>query len=600
MDFRYATIVLLGLCLALPLAALGQTADPAKGVDYRIVVDCPGAAFLTNECPLRVIDGADALGDPSLAVDPFNPNNLILASLHGTGDHFDAPSPKSRGGQVFTTHTSTNHGVSWNDRPFNPPAAVSRDAFGEHPQVTVTPFGQAFIGSLYSVPGNPEGRFDYVIAAQKFKSLSDINNNQDTSGDFNAQFLGAVNPGSRINQMWYSFNPLTDNMTMVWHESATKFSAPPAGVPRIANSMDAVIPLFAKVPALGLGLDAQPNGSGAQSLISLVWTTADARSSYEGWEHQIAPCQRATNPVISEGYLYIGCQVAKDQGVFSWNPAAEPGDVEIFRLDPDGGEPEYLGPASIKGGAPKLGVRSDGRMALATAGIGPDGNLVLDTAYGAYSNSTGRVHWGPVHHYGKQFPAIGSQFDLVEANVQDVTYREYSGVVHMIIKQVIERNTGSAGVLEPTIRKSIVAVDEVYGYLDDHHFDIGALVNRTQDQQLLTQSDGVFNDLTDDFLQLHAAPYRYNDRNLGPTYQREFFAIGDYGVILFGELIEITDLRFAPAIPPPPPPPPPVPAAAAATLQAVAPAAALTASGLLARNFATAKRKNTVKADKKR
>ncbi len=610
---RFVSLVFVAVLLALPLAALGQSQDPAKGVDYRLIIACPGAEQLTSECPIRVVDGADALGDPSLAMDPFNPTNLILASLHGSGDNSGAPSPKSRSGQVFTTHTSTNHGVGWTDKPFYPPGAVSARAYGEHPQVAITHFGQAFIGSLYSVPGNPAGRFDYVIAAQKFKSLGDINNNQDVSGDYNADYIGSYYSGSRINQFWYLFNPVTDNMTMVWHESATPYSQPrPEGLPQIAKTMDGVIPRSARTPSPvvpdlpGLpGLpsaqarDAQQANGSARSMIGLSWTTSVMRDDYEPWEYTIGPCQSSTNPVISEGLLYIGCVVAKDQGVFEWDPSLEPGTIAMFRFDPDGGEPQYIGPTPITGGAPKLGVRSDGRMALATADVDDNGTLRLDVSYGTFYNSTQTVIWNGIHSYGHNMPALDATVKRVAANVQDITYREYSGVVHLIVKQVLGPDTAGL-MLQPSIRKSIVAVDEKYGYLDDHHFDMGNPLNRSQDSTLLTMSDAVFNDITDDFLQLHPGPFRYNDRNLGRTYQREFFAIGDYGVILFGEVIEITDLRFAPAVPPPPPPPPPVAAPVAATIQTIAPVAALTASGLLARNFATAKRKNLVKADKKR
>src|SRR5688572_5506365 len=215
------------LAVLVPLGA-GQ-APGGAGVQYSLVIDCPETyqAAGLQSCPVRATDEQDMMGDPSVAVDPFDPANLIVASLHGgvsgggaagtTGSAGcePGPTPKSRCGQVFTTFTSTDHGASWVDNPFFPPEDVGPDAYGQHPQVTIDPYGHVYVGSLYAMPKGGSG-YDYVIASQKFASLDTIDQEQD--GEYHTQYLDPVYLGNSISQMWFLFNPVTDNMTIVWNE----------------------------------------------------------------------------------------------------------------------------------------------------------------------------------------------------------------------------------------------------------------------------------------------------------------------------------------------------------------------------------------------
>jgi len=616
MTLRNVVTVLLLLAFAGP--SLAQTA-PDKGVEYSLVIACPGVqdyAGYSTSCPIRAVDSEDAMGDPSIAVDPDRPENLIIASLHGSGDS-NGPAAKSRSGQAFTTFTSTNHGASWWDNPFTPPDEIGFDAYGEHPAVTIDPYGHVFVGSLYAVPAGGD-RYDSVIAAQKFRSLDTINSEQD--GSFNADYLGPVHAGNRIRQMWFLFNPITDNMTMVWTEQTTAWSGEAEGGERVGESLEAVLPRprgEADVPASDgahrTGPIASWNGGAARgrptaaadqaaaadeprSVIGVVWTGADLNTSYEyqPGEEAIGPCETSTNPVLSEGLLYIGCKVA-DEGTFRWNPGTRPGTVEMFRMDPDGGTPEYIGASPVVGGKPKLGVRSDGRMALLTADV-EDGKLRLDGAYGQYDPATGRVAWGAVQHYGGDVESQDGP-ELRDANVQDMIYREYSGVLHLVLKQVLGPASGPAltARLEPTLDKAVVAIDEKHGFLAELDLDVGAPLNRSQDPVLLSQSDAVFNDISDDFLELPPGPFEYQGKSLGASYQREFIAVADYGIVLFAEVIERTNLRgpAPPGLPDPPPPPNPAPAPAATP--AAATAGALTTAALLAGSVAIAKRKHTAR-----
>src|SRR5688572_28321298 len=113
------------LAWILLLSSLAVSAAPppaqaqAAGVEYQILITCPDAGDTSiststqpgGSCPVRAIDGDDLMGDPSLAVDPLRPENLILASRHGQVNG-NGPTTKSREGQVFTTFTSQNAGAT--------------------------------------------------------------------------------------------------------------------------------------------------------------------------------------------------------------------------------------------------------------------------------------------------------------------------------------------------------------------------------------------------------------------------------------------------------------------------------------------------------
>ena len=605
---------LLFAALALPLLATGQT-ETAEAIQYTLVIDCPEtfeSVQATVGCPVRAIDEQDMMGDPSVAVDPFDPANLIVASLHGgvsggggagTGSSTcdPGPTPKSRCGQVFTTFTSTDHGASWVDNPFFPPEDVGPDAYGQHPQVTIDPYGHVYVGSLYAMPKGGSG-WEYVIAAQKFASLDTIDQEQD--GEYHTQYLDPVYLGNAISQMWFLFNPATDNMTIVWNEQI-----PSVALNQTQPTQECVLPsppapcipppASAKTPAAA----AAPAGQGAtKSVIGVVWSTSSTKSPYhyQKEEYAIGPCLSSTNPVLSEGWLYIGCVTNPAEGAFPWNPNGAPGTVEMFRMESSGGKPQYIGSSPMVGGSPKLGVRSDGRLALVNA-LAVDGQLSLDAVYGTYDKHSGLVKWGNVNHLGSVVSKVDPALRIVSANVQDVIYREHSGALQLILKEVVSPDGVGLGSLQATtnahIRKSIVALHEDHGLLVKLPLDVGNLLNRT-DATLLQAPEAAYDDLSDDFLQLPLQDqYRYTDpaqveHVLGPAYAREFFAIGDYGTVIFAEVVEITNLRGPAALPQPQPPPVPAAAASSASTSILVPAAGVTVTALIAAAFIVNRRKD--------
>ncbi|MEK6985417.1 MAG: hypothetical protein AABX89_03420 [Candidatus Thermoplasmatota archaeon] len=638
-------------------------------MSYELILKCPESQTITvstttsptSACPVRAIDGDDAMGDPSLSVDPFDDQHLVMGSLHGSGDNFGAPSPKSRSGQIFTTFISEDGGANWYDNPFVAPDEVGFDAYGEHPQVTIDPYGHVFVGSLYSQPGG-DGNFTSVIASQKFTSISNALDNQNGAGDYHAQYIDPVYPNNRIGQMWFLFNPITDNMTMVWYEQLVEALPPPCddhvghttvgdlyivsggttqpevwqesngqpslqtdtscpGNPDTRTAAQRAAPARAPASSAGrlpnvAGMPAEPKSAPAssvvpqhaaaqaaapafnpktpRSVIGVVWTDTSVSGDYyyQNAADAIGPCLRSTNPVLYRGFLYIGCIANPDEGPFPWHPETTLGTVELFRMHPDGGKPEYMGAAPISGANPKLGVRSDGRIALVAADA-VDGTLQMRAIYGRYVNQTVGMEWGSIINLADKVTPTTPGLRVAAANVQDMIYREQSGALHLILKLILEP-TGlglatAEEVAAPRIRKSIVALDETYGLLTQLVLDIGNPLNRT-DQTLLTQSDAVFNDLSDDFLQMPAGPYSHDGRPLGDEYQREYFAVADYGTVLFAEVVEVTELR-APGVPPAPAPPVPVASPAVSLAGAVAPAAGLAGAAFTVAILAANRRK---------
>lgn len=604
------------LVAALPLGVDGQ----GPGVQYKLIIGCPEAGFAAT-CPVRATDEQDMMGDPAVAVDPDIPDHLIIASLHGSGDS-GGPTVKSRSGLAFTTFTSTDHGRFWTDNPFSPPSDLPFNSYGEHPAITIDPFGAVYVGSLYAVEVS-NNIFDYVIVAQNFSSIGHIDDVQD--GEYSAVYIPPNLDGNRIGQMWFRYDAPADRMALVWHEAVTSASNGNASdLPRGLRHLDQPLLPGGLTPiqeerlgrpghaGLAEGLlgatglepsDGHQQAPSSMGMIGLVWRDPVADDYFRlPAENAIGPCDRATNPVLSEGFLYVGCRVGA--GHFRWDEDVDPGQYVLFRMRTDAKEMSYLGPAPIDKGDAKLGARSDGRLALASAIVDEDGNFELKTTFGSFDDESGRVKWGLAKDQASKLPSLGPGIRVTHANVQDLIYREYSGVIQMILKQVIEvEGVGTSTVTRiaaPNILKSIVAVDETYGLMAAIDLDIGNPINRT-DPALLAAPEMVYNDLSDDFLQLDPGPYECEGHDLGPQYSREFFAVGDYGTVIFAEVCEVTTLR-GPAFLPPPVGATPIlaPAASSSVATVLVPAAGLTVASLMAASFIVNRRKSVSAAVTKR
>lgn len=580
-------------------------AKPPSNIEYEFILDCPERALLAvspnsdpTGCPVRAKDEDDIMGSPSVAVDWRDPAQLLLASLHGTDA--DGPTERTRGGgtgirarQPFTTFLSSDHGATWTDRPYVAPGPA-RGAFGEHAQIYSDLLGHVWVGSLYAKPSS-EGTsgWNYTIVPQKFSDFAEAKARQSMGGDFHAKFVPTYYPDNLVDQFWFIYDPVTNLMTLVWNERAVFAPKSPIGA------------------ALG---DAAEDPPKPFSAIGVAWSSPRWQ---EGWHRVenasqlIGPCLKTTNPVISEGWIYIGCMVnvdeAKNQTSYRWNKAPQSGQIDLFRFEPGFKNVTHLGAAPIKGGTPKLGVRSDGRLVVFSAGVVGE-TYRLAAAWGRADVNATTARWEPPKQYGDDIVRPQPGRRLLEANIQDLILREYSGVVHLILKlryQSLGLSIDSpTAVLKPVFEKAITAIHPDYGVLKTLPLDIGNPRNRTALATDVRNPDGVFNDLSDDLFELPPDNYTYcpggvsaNCRELGETYQREFFAVGDYGVIQFAELIEITNLRNAAAAQAPAAGPPlasPAVTAGIATTLMVSAGTAL--AGLLALKLVLNRRKDPMAA----
>lgn len=578
-------------------------AKPPSNVEYQFILDCPERAAarvslntVPFECPVKAIDEADIMGSPSVAVDWQDPTRLILASLHG-GDGA-GPTDRSRDRQPFTTFLSEDAGATWNDRPYVPPGRVGRGAFGEHPQIHSDLLGHVWVGSMYSRKVDSPSGWNYTIVPQKFRDFNEALQRQGGSGEYHAKYVPTYYPDNLVEQFWFIYDPITNLMTMVWNEKAV--------IP--AESTSAPNLLGGARPG-AQDLDVKP-----VSAIGVAWSGPRWQEDWERVGNRsslIGPCLKTTNPVISEGWIYIGCMVdpdeAKNHTAYRWNKNPQPGQIDLFRFEPGFQNLTHLGAAPVKGGSPKLGVRSDGRLALFTTGVVGD-QYRLVGAWGKADPKSKTAHWEPPKQYGDDIlrPQPGRR--LLEANIQDLILREYSGAVHLILKLRYESIGISldnpTAALKSVFEKVVAAVHYDYGVLKVYNFDIGNQRNRTSLSTDVRNPNAVFNDLTDDLFELPPANYTYcpgaiqsNCRELGETYQREFFAVGDFGIIIFGELIEITSLRQGAGVQAPPNPPAvasPAISGTIATMLTVSVGTAL--AGLLALKLVLNRRKDPMAA----
>lgn len=563
LAFFYAAFVLAFVLIS----PLGASQTLPSNMKYELILDCPerrlglqsvvpqgggGPVPLPKphndlKCPVLAEDEDDIMGSPSIAVDWRNPVNLVLASLHGTD--VKGPTDLSRGRQPFTSFFSHDHGGRWNDRPYYPPEMCGLirgngfngspgQSLGEHPQAAVDYYGHVYIGSLYSTPRStaPNG-FNYTMILQKFESLQRLNSSQGRGqggvGDYNAQCVHTYSENNVIDQFWFVFDNKTQISTVVWNE---------------------------RVPTPASPLHPEPLPE-SRSVIGMAWSRPhpDDEWRYYPKQNLTGPCISSTNPVLSEGWIYVGCVVNATSTPYKWKKNPDHGQIDIVRYNVLNQTPEYLGRAPITGGYPKLGVRSDGRISLFSIDVTSTGEIRLVGAFGQANAALKTMTWRPPRQFGHQILNLTPADKPIEAKIQDIMYREISGVVHLVVKLRFQDRgltiDNPLSFSDARYSKHLIAIDEKYGFLKRLDFDVGNPNNRTQFRggTEIEKPEAVFNDLSDDLVQLPPGsckpPCKYKEVALGPDYQREFAAFGDYGIIQFVEVIEITNIRLPGAAP---------------------------------------------------
>lgn len=543
-------------------------------------------------CPYRIIDDADLMGSPQLAVKASDANSMAFFSLHGAGST-QGPSPRSRDpspdgvntltGQSHTTFTSPNLGRDWFDNPHG------SDGFGEHASGVMDKDGNLYIGFLWSKRlGN--GEFDYVIKLYK-----------EQDGRFE---IGTYQPsktyanraaGNRIDEANLVYVPAATVFPVAANETGngTGNATAPADEGDLGN--------YTQGDSAGLhnspddrilvvwhehARDVQNSTTGKSSWIDAAWTDTTSRDNWTRLANDqlIGPCMASSNPVQWNGKAYVAC--VADAG-YNGRSRAHIGDIDVWSIDPMTGETALEGISHISGGAPRLAARDDGRMALSSTRVLSESEVRVDLEYGWYGR-----HWDFKREYGNDLHRLASNTLLSslppgtpqpppasnsvrEARVTALVLTQQEDTAFLVYMERL--NVGD--VQDPNPNNPFISPDSVLEYKKlvatftpcsgpDNVFDLQVGTQRHPfAEAIVGNQTGVFDDLQDG-MQVWTDPV--------DGAQRVFFAYGDHGVIQYGALVAKSSSSALSVNCISPPPAPFLPAAAIpSALSATSPASML-------------------------
>lgn len=587
-----------------PLLIDGRPVDRDAPVRGTVEFWCPGVDGQTSvqdgtntltvraTCPYRIIDDADLMGSPQLAVKDSDPNAMAFFSLHGAGTT-EGPSPRSRDpspdgtqtltGQSHTTFTSPDLGRSWFDNPFG------NDGFGEHASGVMDKDGNLYISALWSKRlGN--GEFDYVIKLYKEQD------GRFQIGTYQVSKTYANRaPGNHIEEANLVYVPAqtlfassnqtgngTGNATRPADESEIgNFTQP--NDPGLNNSPnDRIVVLWHE-----RARDVANATTGKSSWIDAAWTDTSSRNNWTrlATDQLIGPCMAASNPVQWNGKAYIAC--VADAG-YKARSRARIGDIDVWSVDPMTGRTHLEGASHLEGGAPRLAARADGRMVLTTTRVLSEDAVSMQLEYGWYGSYwDSKAEKGEILHTlasntvteglvppGTPRPPPASN-SVREARVTAVALTDNADTAFLVYMERL--NVGD--VEDPNPSNPFVSPDSVIEYKKlvatftpctgpDNVFDLQVGVQRHPfAEAIIGDATGVFDDLQDG-MQVWTDPV--DDQ------QRVFFAYGDHGVIQYGALVTSSSQPFVPLTCVSPPPAPFLPTAVIpAGLSATSPASML-------------------------
>lgn len=486
-----------------PPLVRGHSLAPATAGSYRIEFQCPepplGGGGLP--CPLRIIDSADALGNPALAVDPLYPEHMAFASLHGQQGF--GPSHLSRDGQTHTTFTSLTFGVDWRDNPYSPPSPPydsGRIVFGEDVHMIMDAVGNMHVASLYSHSdaSDPNATWENTIVNWKFDATLDVLSYAFPAGAFTPREARHA-----IETHWLLELPDSDEVLLLWRERAGAWNASlgPAAAP--------------PARVVGARTPADPFSP---------WTPLDDKLA-------VGPCADTTNPVLHSGRVYLGCVAGANFTAF---PAVEPGEIVVYELDPLATSVRAVSKAPLTGGSPRLAADAQGRLALVAADVVDGERVRLRLATGDVDGAWSKP---------REVDAHNGTRGVAEARVNAVLYRGGTNTVHMIYLERANATDVRAG--EPMWRKSLLVADALGTVLVNLDLDL------SDKGDVYTYSDppddeAIFGDTRDSLIEVNG---------------REFMAFADYGAVVLAEILEIDEREDAAVMESTLPPPELVPAA---------------------------------------
>lgn len=481
----------------------------------------PGGPLYTEtirlECPFRIMDEEDSLGSPTLVVNPNNPNEMAIASLHGSGAP-ERPTPRTRainngagdGSGYFTVFTSTDGGYNWKDQPSNAfqPRVDAADVYGEHTVVEMDNQGLLYGASAFSTQDQDDDHWSGAVAAWKWggadaevrwQDVHDLILPLDSPATIHGLDLTYV-PAAADNA---TAGPGANKVVMTWMERA------------------------------------EADG-GVSVLRSATTTTRDEPEWKAGDSNRtVGPCSSVSNGVAWGESVYVACRVA-DAQAYTHRPRAREGDLDVWRIEPHTGDMEYVSTAPLRYGVPRITATPEGRFAMASAEVADGSRVSVEVALGWHGSD-----WLALANQGSSLHTGAP--NIVEVRIQDVAYVSEPNIVHVLYQEVYPPITtdlslsGSPG--SPQFSKRLATFNECEGNLGVVDLS-GGVIHQYVPFGTERGDLSVFNDLVDGLFILRDA--------FGA--EREFLAYGDLGVIAFAEIAN----RFAPqcamaGFPPPPP-----------------------------------------------
>ena len=570
-----------------PTYVQGSAAWEARAGDHTIQLECPpvdsSIVFAVDAdtiiersgCPFRIIDGADLLGSPALAVDPTDSQRMAIFSLHGcatdqgahswsrTASGCTAPSSS----QTFTTFTSFDGGRDWKDQPYG------NAGFGEGVDGIVDRDGRLYMVQLYShnigSDTNGESIYDYFFQLFKPQDWDPIN--------YYSKEIQSRAPGNVIESIDLSLvTPWTRPENLEQYNQTLNETPPPSTEDDIGNrtvpveqedtSNDLVMAVWHE-----RAYDHEATDTGKSSWIGAAWTDTSSRNEWHllDVDQLIGPCRHASNAEAWNGRVYVACAV--DAG-YDGRRGARIGDVDIWAIDPsvEGGQKAFVAHArGIRDGELTMDMNDEGMMALASlkpSGDGPPYDQVdIDIGFSWYGR-----HWNGVARGGMLHNSWGGSFEEARINAMELV----DGDRPTLFISYMERLTGPADADANEVnpdnplstsqaieyRKSVSAWepcgDALMALAD---LNVG-VVRHPFEEGVVNGFTGAFNDFQDGLVSV--------TDEFGQS--RIYFAFGDHGVVQYGTIR--ADAAQGPCIIPPAPilfPPPAIAPVALTTANSV-------------------------------
>lgn len=498
-----------------------------------------------GDCPYRIIDDADLLGSPDVAIRQDDPREVAFFSLHGAATD-EGPTPRSRepspeppvGRLSHTTFTSVDGGWDWEDNPY------AQEGFGETVSGLMDRDGNMVVASLFSrgLGEAADGTmlYDYFFRLYKEDTV------QERPG-YNGKKIENRAPGNVIDEVnLVLVTPRTQVETQEEYEAyrnrtqedgEDNGTAAPSSDDQVGNytiprdeedhSDDIVMAVWHEK-----AYDWRNASTGRSSWIDAAWTDTSSRNTWDRLDDDqlIGPCRDASNPVSFNGRAYVACVV--DAG-YNGRRGARIGEIDIWAIDPKTERKEWVGWVDgLLDGRPRLAANDAGLFAIATVrplGDEPPYQAVdAGLAFGWYGRS-----WDVgTQNIGFQLHNVWNQ-PFVEARITDMVLTDDPQTA---ILSYMERTATDASdpQADPTrdasgqvveYHKAIASYEYCMpGALSLHDLQVGLARHPFQ--------EGLVNDITGAFDDLHDGMDVFTDPSDGR--ERVAFAYGDHGVIQYG------------------------------------------------------------------